>query len=119
MNVDHDSTGPNPTIAPSPGQADPRPTGEAPHLSRGAAGGPQRAYDDGDDIDVGEWIQSTKATVERTVRANPYASVAAAAGIGYVLGGGIPRWAVGGLVRYAAKTAIAAAIAGAAVESAD
>jgi len=59
--------------------------------------------------------QATQFLVDEA-RRNPYRTVAVAAGVGYVLGGGIPRWAMRMGFNAAVRMAMAAAAAKVAVD---
>jgi len=59
--------------------------------------------------------QATQFLVDEA-RRNPYRTVLAAAGVGYVLGGGIPRWAMRMGFNAAVRMALAAAAAKVAVD---
>lgn len=106
----------------------------APHLSRGFAGSRPSEPSEGTvseaaaktadaaaeaTIDVAEWAHTTRQQMNAVVREHPYASVAAAAGLGYVLGGGMPKWLVRTAVSYGTRAAIAAVVAAAVAEEAD
>ena len=69
---------------------------------------------------VGEQLEHLASEVTRFVvdeaRRNPYRTVLAAAGVGYVLGGGLPRWAMRVGLNAAVRMAVAAAAAKVAVD---
>lgn len=75
----------------------------------------------GDDLaDMADSIQHLAAQATELIvdeaRRNPYRTVLVAAGVGYVLGGGIPSWALRLGFNAAVRTALAAAAAKVAVD---
>lgn len=69
-----------------------------------------------------KWMAETRHAIEEQVRRKPYQMVLAAAGVGYVLGGGIPSWALRAVVHAGSRALIARALGpalGAALKSAD
>lgn len=60
---------------------------------------------------LGEMARQASAFIAQEARENPYRTVLVAAGVGYVLGGGIPSWALRLGFNAATRMAVAAAIA--------
>ncbi len=49
--------------------------------------------------DTPNWLEDGERKLRVLARKHPYATVLGAVGVGYVLGGGLPRWAVRALLR--------------------
>ena len=99
--------------APSPpdaaGPARPEPEGPA------AADVGRRAAAVSQDVgrlneDLSALAEETTAFLRHQLTRRPYLTLGAAAGLGYVLGGGIPRWMVRAALGLAVKTAVAAVV---------
>lgn len=60
-----------------------------------------------DHDDLAPRLADVHEQIERTARAYPYMTVAAAVGVGVVLGGGLPSWAARLLVMSGARVAAA------------
>ena len=69
------------------------------------------AVDEGAETQPRELLVSAEHMTRDAVAHQPWLTVAAAFGVGTVLGGGLPNWAVGLLVRNGARAALAYALA--------
>src|SRR5690606_21173122 len=88
-----------------PGQPHGRPGGRA--RDRVPGGPPGAAMTPEAPDALAERVREGHALLERTAAEFPYASVAAALGVGVVLGGGLPTWAVRLVVMSGARLAAA------------
>lgn len=67
-----------------------------------------------------EWVTDLRSALEQRVREKPYQMVLAAAGVGYILGGGIPSWVLRAVVHTGSRALLARALGpalGAALEA--
>ena len=67
-----------------------------------------------------EWMDDLRRAIEQRVREKPYQMILGAAGVGYVLGGGIPTWVLRAVVHTGSRALLARALGpalGAALEA--
>lgn len=57
-----------------------------------------------------DFFDEAQQMLVRQVRRQPYLTVGAAMGVGYILGGGMPNWLVRSVVNVAIRTAASAAL---------